>query len=241
MSSNNSPAAGSSSNNISCSRDFETFLQGWLIRQQHFYELLQTTLKNIHQHEEDDLNVLVSKVLSHYHLYYERKSEMATHNVFLVFSPTWFTPFEKTFFWVGGFRPSLAFKVMETVIRSDEMTELQRQRMDMLKDNVAREEAGVAKEMASTQEKVATDQAIMEAVKKMENLVNGEIVEVDAVLRGLRMSMETVLTWADSLRVATAGKVTQILTPVQCIKFLAAATKLQLRIRARGMQLIGGN
>lgn len=235
--------SSSRNNNISCSRDFETFLQGWLVRQQHFHDLLRTTLENIHQHEEDDLNVLVSKVLSHYHLYHERKSEMATHNVFLVFSPTWFTPFEKTFFWVGGFRPSLSFKVIETVIKSDEMTEQQRQRMDMLKDNVAREEADVAKEMASTQEKVATDQAIMEAVKKMENLIDGEIeiVEVDQVLRGLRTSMETVLTWADCLRVATVGKVTQILNPVQCIKFLAAATKLHIRIRTRGMQLTGRN
>ncbi|KAL8146580.1 protein RESPONSE TO ABA AND SALT 1-like [Apium graveolens] len=241
MSSSNSPAAGPSRNNISCSTDFETFLQGWLVRQQHFYQLLQTTLENIHQHDEDDLTVLVSKVLSHYHLYYERKSEMATHNVFIVFSPTWFTPFEKTFFWVGGFRPSLAFKVMETVIKNEDLTEQQRQRMNMLKDNVAREEADVAKEMASTQEKVAIDQAIMEAVKKMENLVDGEIVEVDTVLRGLRTSMETVLTWADSLRVATVGKVTQILSPVQCIEFLAAATKLHLRVRTRGMQLTGRN
>ncbi|KAL1816981.1 hypothetical protein ACET3Z_019555 [Daucus carota] len=240
MSSKHSPS-GSSSNNISCSRDFEIFLQGWLLRQHRFHELLQTTLQNIEDHKEDDLNVLLSKVLSHYHQYYERKSEMATHNVFLVFSPPWFTPFEKTFFWVGGFRPSLAFKVLETVINGEELTEQQRQRLDMLKDDLAREEADVAREMASTQEKVATDQAVMEAVKKMENRIDGEILELDAILRGLRSGMEIVLSCADSLRVATAGKLTQILNPVQCIKFLAAVTKLQLRIRTKGMQLIGSN
>lgn len=106
---------------------------------------------------------------------------------------------------------------------------------------MAGEEVDVAKEMASTQEKVATDQAIMEAVKKMEDLVDGEILEVDTILKGLRVVMETVLSWADSLRVATAGKVTQILNPIQSIKFLDAATKLQLRIRTKGMQLIGSN
>ncbi|CAK9150396.1 unnamed protein product [Ilex paraguariensis] len=67
-------------------------------------------------------------------------------------------------------------------------------------------------------------------------LMNGEVQEVDSVIEMLRMAMEAVLHTADKLRTTAAESVVKILNPIQNVKFLAAATHLQLRIRMLVMQ-----
>ena len=63
-----------------------------------------------------------------------------------------------------------------------------------------------------------------------------EIREVDLVTEALRSSMEVVLGRSDMLRTRTVERVVEILSPVQNVKFLAAATQLQHRIRVWGLQ-----
>lgn len=94
------------------SSSFEAFFEGWLVRQEHYLEELQSVLENCQESRHEDLEELSARVLSHYKQYYEEKSRMCSRNVFLVFNPTWFTPFERTFFWIAGFKPDLAFRLV---------------------------------------------------------------------------------------------------------------------------------
>lgn len=221
------------STNNGSSRAFETFFEGWLVRQEHYLEELQSSLQNCQDSTEDDLKDLIMRVLAHYQEYYAEKSRMANRNVFLVFTPTWFTPFERTFFWIAGFKPNLAFKVLATAV--DDMTEDQKQRMEQLRDEINAEERELGNEFARIQESVAA-QPLMELARRLGSPIDGEIHELDAVLESLRAAIEAVLANADMLRTRTAERVVAILSPIQNVKFLAAVTQLQLRVRTWGFQ-----
>ncbi|KAE9445385.1 hypothetical protein C3L33_22718, partial [Rhododendron williamsianum] len=107
---------------------FESFFQGWLVRQEHYLDQLLSSQQTSRQSRDSDLRELISRVLSHYQQYYEEKSKLANCNVFLVFSPPWFTPFERTFFWIAGFKPGLAFQVVGDTV-GDDLTEDQKRRI----------------------------------------------------------------------------------------------------------------
>lgn len=215
------------------SRTFETFFEGWLVRQEHYLEELQTTLQNCHESREDDLKDLISRVLAHYQEYYEEKSRMANRNVFLVFAPTWFSPFERTFFWIAGFKPSLAFRVVGSSV--NDMTEDQTRRLNQLKDETRAEETELANELARIQESVAAP-PIMEMARRFGSTVDGEVRNAEIALEAMRAGMEAVLANADMLRTRTAQKLLEILSPIQYVKFLLATTQLQLRVRMWGTQ-----
>ncbi|KAL6998436.1 hypothetical protein U1Q18_008563 [Sarracenia purpurea var. burkii] len=219
---------------------FETFFEGWLVRQEHYLDELLCARRRCQEHSrrddavaEEDLRDLIARVLSHYQEYYEEKSRAASRNVFLVFSPTWFTPFERTFFWIAGFKPGLAFRLVENAV--DDLTEDQNRRIVVLMNETKAEERELADQMARIQESVAAPPMLELARREGRRLRDGEIREVDAVLETLRSSMELVLGRADSLRRRTAERVAAVLSPPQNVKFLAAATQLQYRIRMWGL------
>ncbi|GFY83786.1 hypothetical protein Acr_03g0005600 [Actinidia rufa] len=162
-----------------------------------------------HESHVDDVKDLISRVLSHYQEYYEEKSRVVKRDVFLVFSPTWFTPLERAFFWIAGFRPGLAFRIV--VASVDDMTEDQNRRMRQLMSETNAEERELGNRLASAQESVAGPRG----------------GEIEAVVGALRSTMEAVLGDADSLRTRTAERVVEILSPAQNVRFLAASTQLQ--------------
>lgn len=69
--------------------------------------------------------------------------------------------------------------------------------------------------------------------------VDGEISARQNVMQSLRSSVDSLVVSADFLRTKTATKVVEILNPVQNVRFLAAATRLQLRIGSWGLQTEG--
>lgn len=159
---------------------------------------------------------------------------MANRNVFLVFSPTWFTPFERTFFWIAGFKPDLAFRIVRSTIT--DLTIDQLQRLETLLEETKAEEKELTNELARIQESVAAPPLMNFARRAGRVLTDGDVDEVDKAMETFRAEMEAVLLNADMLRTRTAERVVEILTPVQNVKFLAAATELQLKIRIWGLQ-----
>ncbi|KAK2980020.1 hypothetical protein RJ640_020046 [Escallonia rubra] len=215
-------------------RSFERFFEGWLVRQEHYLDELNSKLQTGHESRDEDLKDLITRVLGHYQQYYEEKSRVANRDVFLVFAPTWFTPFERTFFWIAGFKPGLAFRMMASLV--DDLSEEQGRRMDRLKEETKAEERELANELARIQESVAAPPMVELARRGGRPPVDGEIGETEDVIEVLRSAMEAVLGSADMLRTRTAERVAEILSPVQNVKFLAAATQLQLKIRVLGLQ-----
>lgn len=100
----------------------EAFLEGSLaVCQEHYLDELLSTQQHCHKMREKDLKELISRILAHYQEYYEEKSRMGHRDIFLVFSPTWFTSFERPFIWIAGFKPGLAFRLVTNAV--DDLSE----------------------------------------------------------------------------------------------------------------------
>ncbi|KAF9596447.1 hypothetical protein IFM89_011276 [Coptis chinensis] len=101
-----------SNSNVSNEIAFENFFEVWLVRQQYYLDQLLPFLSS-QSNREKELQTLVGQVLAHYQHYYEAKSRSASENVFLIFSPPWFSTFERSFLWIAGFKPGLAFRIVD--------------------------------------------------------------------------------------------------------------------------------
>ncbi|KAI3788682.1 hypothetical protein L2E82_01455 [Cichorium intybus] len=220
---------GRSNTNV---RAFEDFLQGWFVRQEHYLEELRSTLANSHESKEEDLQDLIARVLAHYQEYYEEKSRIANHDVFLVFCPPWYSPFERSFLWIAGAKPGLAFSLVGSSV--EDLSEDQVERIERLKAETRADEKELGDELARIQESVAAP-PILEVARRMAG--ERECAEVDSAMETLKMEMEVVLANADMLRTRTAERVAEILTPVQNLKFLTALTEFQMKVRIVGSLL----
>ncbi|KAL7586061.1 protein RESPONSE TO ABA AND SALT 1 [Lactuca sativa] len=221
---------------VTSESEFENFFQGWLVRQEHYLDELRSNLRTSdHSSDDEHLRDLIARVLSHYQQYYEEKSRISNHDVSLVFSPPWFSSFERSFFWIAGFKPVLAFRIVGSTV--GDMSPAQVERMERLKAETKADERELDNELARIQESVAAPPIVEIARRGGNPLVDGEYDEMESVIETLRAQMEVVVANADMLRTRTAEKVMEILTPVQNLRFLAAVTELQLKIRMCGWQL----
>ena len=99
------------------------------------------------------------------------------------------------------------------------------------------EEKAVMDELAKIQESIAAPphlEAIREAGRQPED--GRYFSTLDESMGSLRVALEAVVTNADSLRLSTAARVLEVLTPHQCLRFLISALRLQQSIRSVGMQ-----
>lgn len=220
---------------------FEVFLEGWLIRQEQFLNELAVAQDTFDDQESqvNDMRDLISRVLAHYQEYYEEKSRMTHRNVFRAFSPTWFSPLERSFLWITGFNPGLIFNLVTDSVNN--LSEHQVQRLNWLKHETKAEERSLTEEMAQIQESVASPPLADLARRVGMELIytdniNTEIEEVDGNIDQLKTALENVVTDADRLRTRTAERVVGLLNPLQSLKFLTAVGQLQLRVRMMGME-----
>ncbi|KAF7817079.1 protein DOG1-like 4 [Senna tora] len=219
---------------LNVQQSFESFFQGWLLRQQNFLEQLlsisltpDSPLKIHHQ------NALIDQVLSHYHQYFLQKSRLADADVFLLFSPTWLSSYERALLWIADYKPSLLLRLVDGAVQG--LTPDQDQDLHQLKEDTRREERILTGIMAAVQESLAGP-SILQVARQVGRLLDGEIGELDSAMEVMKRAMTEVLEKADQLRVTTAKRVVEILSPSQTVQFLAAAAEFQLRVRRWGME-----
>ncbi|KAK6943145.1 Transcription factor TGA like domain [Dillenia turbinata] len=233
-------ATGSTNGTLSASTSgsnagtFETFLESWLVRQEHYLDELLSAQRASDDPSDDYLRDLNARVLSHYQQYYEEKSKAAQCDVFSVFSPPWFTPLEHAFLWIAGFKPSLAFRLVAEVVF--DLSEEQIRRITGLKEETRIEERPLDDELARIQESLAAP-PLLAAARRAGRGEEGAAANFNFVMGPLRTAMTTLVGNADSLRTSTSARVVEILTPPQSVRFLAAATLLQVRIRFWGLKI----
>ncbi|KAL8232543.1 hypothetical protein R6Q57_002321 [Mikania cordata] len=215
--------------------DFNTFFQGWLRRQENFREQLQSTLAAFHRFSDQHLRDLIARVLAHYQQYYDHKSRIANHDVSLVFSPPWFSCFEQSFFWIAGFKPGLAFRIVGRSVQ--DMSRDQAERMGRIRAETVEEERRLETELAKIHESVAAPEIVEITRRGDRTMLDGTYADMDAAVEGLRRELEAVVASADMLRTRTVERVVEVLTPELNVRFLAEATELQLRIRNWGWQV----
>ncbi|PRQ42914.1 putative transcription factor TGA like domain-containing protein [Rosa chinensis] len=213
---------------------FEAFFEGWLVRQEHYLDELQSAQQRAHEARDVDLRDLVSRVLIHYQQYYEEKSRIAQRDVFLVFSPTWFTSLERALLWIAGFKPGLAFRLV-----SDSVPDLsadQRVRMTRLIEETRVEERALDDKLAKIHESVAAP-PFVDVARRHARCLDGETAEEEeAATRSLKSALEGVLANANLLRTTLAAKLVEMLSGAQAVRFLVAVAQFQLKIRNWGLQ-----
>lgn len=210
--------------------NFESFNDGWLVRQQEFTDKLFLAISPENT-DQQDYQILVDQVLAHYQQYFEEKSRATRDHVFLFFSPPWFNSFEKSFLWIGGYRPSLVFAVLNNSI--SDLTPDQRLEIDRLKLATIREERELGKSVAQLQESVATPTP-MSVIRRHRDPIHGEIPQIDSAIAPIKSGMQAALYSADALRGTTVTRVLQLLLPEQKIKLLAAIGEFLLRVKRWG-------
>lgn len=214
---------------------FQSFFHGWLSRQQGFLDqLLTLSLTPDSPLKMQRQNALIQQVLSHYHQYFQEKSRLADADVFLVFSPTWLSTYERALLWIADYKPSLVFHLVDGAV--DDLSPEQKVTLERVRDDTRREERVVTGAMVSVQE-ILGGPSMLQLARRVGSLVDGEIDELDSALEVLKNAMMGVLERADELRVSTARKVLEILRPSQAVQFLAAAAQFQLRVRSLGTRL----
>ncbi|CAN0846695.1 Protein ZW2 [Linum grandiflorum] len=215
---------------------FSAFFQGWLVRQEHYLDELLTVKENIHRTRPDDLRDLVNRVLTHYQHYYEEKSRLAQSDIFLLFSPPWFSALERTFLWIAGFKPGLAFRVLGDSVH--DLTDEQQRSIRRLKEETRMEERLLNDEMARIHESVGAPPVCGWGRKRG---TAGEEETVTTADREIRSALELLVGNADTLRTNTVVRIGQILSPTQNVEFVTAGTRLQLTVRELGgMRKPGG-
>ncbi|GAA0161707.1 hypothetical protein LIER_17960 [Lithospermum erythrorhizon] len=216
------------------SNNFSSFIEDWFHRQSTFLYELNRAEESSRNSEETEIRSLVDRVLAHYQQYFEEKSRMAHRNVFIMFSPPWFTPLEKALLWIAGFKPGMAFTLLETSV--NDLSRNQRQRINELKNEVKFQERELYGQYARIQETVAAPPLAELARGSSLAMQMNNNRRVDSVLEPLSVEMENLLSEADSLRITTAESVVEILTPLQKVRYLAAAAELQIGVRSMGLQ-----
>ncbi|KAL1359916.1 protein ZW2 [Arachis hypogaea] len=222
---------------------FITFLEEWMVRQRNYHQELLTAQENRHRLRDSDKMELINRVLCHYEQYFEEKSKIAQRDIFLVFSPPWFSSLEKSFLWIAGFKPGKAFHLVNQAVR--DLTNEQRRRLSQLSMETRMKERDLNDELAKAHESLASPPLVDTArTHGRACLSRARPTQARELEREadegppseLRAAMESVVTSADELRTNTALNVLQILRADQAVTFLTAVAELQLKIRSLGFE-----
>ncbi|KAJ1692071.1 hypothetical protein LUZ63_008769 [Rhynchospora breviuscula] len=203
----------------------EAFFTEWVRQEESLVSsLLAAILSNDHAHQSR----LVSLAVSHIESFYLHKSRLAEHDVVQAFYPRYLTPFERTFLWLGGFKPSLAFKFIppEPAASSDTIMHLRR--------SILAEERDMSKQMATLQESLAARE-LLEAIRIFDHRRNGDN-SMEWAATEVGDGLRELLASADRLRLCTLRGIMQALKPADAATFVANAMKFHLNIRRFGLQ-----
>ncbi|KAK7395095.1 hypothetical protein VNO78_15637 [Psophocarpus tetragonolobus] len=213
---------------------FEAFVQGWMMRQRGFLDELLSAQQHYQEMQDADIRQLINRVICHYGQYFEEKSKIAHHNILLVFSPPWFSSLERTFLWVGGFKPGVAFQVVNTAL--EDLSEEQRVRLSQLNQETKVKERALNDELAKLHESVAAPPLVnMARSHGRECFSRSFMAEENSVPSTFKETLENLVANADALRTNTSLKILQILRHAQIITFLVAVAELQIRVRSWGL------
>lgn len=225
---------------------FSEFYEKWVWKlEEILHQLLEVSKQRSSEvvKSEQELQALVSKVTSHIKEYYTVKWGLAHEDVLVFFSPVWLSPLENAYLWVTGWKPSAVFRLVESLKKTNtfEMTEEQQRKIEELRVRIRMEEEKVEREMERQQVAMA-DRKMVELAKLCGRTRNGGDVVVEAqvdgvvevALKGVIAGLEKIMKASDCVRLKTLKGVLDVLSPMQCVEFLAANIAMQLRLRQWG-------
>ncbi|KAL7089152.1 hypothetical protein ACP275_13G171100 [Erythranthe tilingii] len=232
--------------------EFSDFYEKWVVQLEEHLRLLLVVSKE--KPQEAVCEAVVSKLTAHHKEYYTVKWASAADDVLAFFTPLWLTALENAYLWVTGWKPSMAFRLVESLKKADAgqsggdggatlagLTEEQVRKIEGLRVKMKAEEEKVEREMERMQVAMADRKMVelagMERVarKNEDAAAVGQVdVMVNAAVKGLLCGLEKVMKMADCVRLKTLKGVLDVLNPMQSVDFLAATTMLQIQMKKWG-------
>ncbi|KAF9590819.1 hypothetical protein IFM89_038541 [Coptis chinensis] len=224
---------------------FSEYYERWIsLQEANIYQLLSVSRDSENEQEHKSL---VSKVLNLHKEYYTMKWAGAHNDVLGFFSPTWLTPLENAHIWITGWKPSIVYKLINSLRRAQlipgsslaNLSEEQLKKIEKLKLKTRLEEEKLDREVERQQVSVA-DRKIVELARlsghvreHLERSVEANRL-VDIAVNTLLAGLEKVMKTADCVRLKTMKEVLEVLTPLQCVDFMAASLMIQIQLRNWG-------
>lgn len=212
-------------------KNFSEFYDKWMGQlEDHVGLLLKVAREN--NSDKEIYVATVNKVTAHHKEFY--KVKWGHEDVLAFFSPVWLSPLENAHLWVTGWKPSMIFRLLESLSLAG-VTPEQARKIEALRLNIKAEEEKVEREMERQQVRVA-DRSIVE-LARLDSLAKRHAHSVtvtglvEAALRGLLAGLKNVMKMADCVRLKTLKGVLDVLNPMQCVDFLAATSMLQIQMR----------
>ncbi|XP_078150172.1 protein ZW2-like [Carex rostrata] len=203
----------------------EIFYSQWIIDERRLLNDLSSVPQNsptLH------MSTLISRALSHYAEYCDRLSQLAEQNIFLAFSAYWLNPLERTFFWLGGLKPSILFHLISSDLNDD-----QRREIEELKQQTVQRET----ELETMMYEVEGTITVLMATEAMEgNPRNGE-ARAELATRVADM-IGAAFDEANKLRKQVVSRKLIVLNAAQMVKFLARVANHHLWIHQLGLSHI---
>lgn len=228
---------------------FSDYYEKWMSQLEDDLTILLLVSRD--RHQETGYEAIVNKFTAHHKEFYMIKWALAHEDVLAFFNPVWLSPLENAYIWITGWKPSMAFRLVDTLSKAERqsggslrgMTEEQVKMIEALRVKIELEEERVEREMERQQVSVA-DRKMVELVKlEIQAKKNGgaeavrkvnELVEL--ALKGMLEGLEKVMKMADCVRLKTLKAVLDVLSPRQCVDFLAAMSMLQIQTRKWGIK-----
>lgn len=220
---------------------FSDFYEKWMSQLEDLLQLVLVVSRD-HSQEAANYEAMINKLTAHHKDYYKSKWAAAHQDILAFFAPVWLTPLENAHLWVTGWKPSSAFRLVDSLRRIQPLTDEQVEKIEALKVKIKVEEDRVEREMERQQVAVADRRMVELASLERRAKRNGSSAEaaaevnglVEAAMQGLLGGLEKVMKMADCARLKTLKGILDILTPMQGLSFLASKTLLQMQIRKLG-------
>ncbi|XP_073301025.1 protein DOG1-like 4 [Primulina huaijiensis] len=234
---------------IQVANKFSDYYEKWMRQLEDDLKILLLVSRD--RHQETGYEAIVNKFTAHHKELYMIKWALAHEDVLAFFNPVWLSPLENAYLWITGWKPSMAFRLVDTLRKAERqsagslhgMTDDQLKMVEDLRVKIGVEEERVEREMERQQVSVA-DRKMVELVKlEIQAKKNGGVEAVEKVnelvelaLKGMLEGLEKVMKMADCVRLKTLKGVLDVLTPRQCVDLLAAMSMLQIQTRKWGIK-----
>ncbi|XP_047320782.1 protein DOG1-like 1 [Impatiens glandulifera] len=226
--------------------EFKSCFTNWMTQQEDDLEELNRVME-FDSDDEVKLRAVVERVLGHFQNYLDKRSQTVRHNVSGLNIPSWCPTFEKSVLWMGGCRATICIRlvyalcgfeaeatIMEYLqgVRRENIGELtvnQFNLINTLQMNTTMEENRLCAEMISFQDSMV-DEPLM-SIAKCAKVVGERSEAIERAIERKTMEMGNLMKEANKLRLNTLKELlTNILTPLQSVKFLIVSKKLHLSL-----------
>ncbi|XP_026410591.1 protein DOG1-like 2 [Papaver somniferum] len=228
---------------------FHRCFENWINQQEKDLNELNQVAKEDRRNDEK-LQTIAEKNIKQFQEYHERRILLVKEDPASSFSPTWTTPFENSFLWIAGCRPTLAIQLVYTLCGTEleahleeflqgirrgnlgELSSIQLGLVNELHCKTVKEEEMISNRLEVLQEDIGEQQlaSLINTSHDCETNVQVMNKAVDDHAAELARIWEET----DRLRLKTVKELIHILTPLQAVDFLVAAKKLYLSMHEWG-------